>query len=656
MRRFFQMLVTSSLFPKMAVGAYTKPHVGLDGNSITISNDFLTAKWEVVKGVLYPHSLKNNYTGASLILPEAFTLEMEDGSILRPSEMIMERPPARYEITPNPASPKLSDQLGGELISIPLVNSDKTIRVVWQIILHRGSHYLRQQITISAIAQDAQIHHVVLIDASIEGAEISGTVKGCPITTPQGFYAFEHPLTEQRLELGGNVSSYLLRKLPLKAGQSVTYSSVVGLVRPGQMRRDFATYVERERAHPYRPFLHYNTWYDIGFSDIPFKEEDALNVIKTLGDKGLPLQSFLMDDGWDNPETLWGFHDGFPEGFKNVAALAHQYGAGVGAWMSPWGGYGNEKVARMNFGRAQGFEMNDGGFALSGPQYYKRFRDTCLNMIRQYGVNQFKLDGMGNINSAIEGSLFDSDFDAAMSLIEEIRLEKSDIYINLTYGTFPSPFWLQYADSIWRGGKDHEFTGQGTKRQQWINYRDGDTYTNVVSKSKLFPLNSLMLHGIIFAQHTHNLKNDPFGDFDGEVHSFFGSGTQLQELYITPSLLHDRHWQALREGSEFAVRHATALRDTHWIGGDPNKSEVYGWAGWQPQESVITLRNPSGSNEIFTIDVAQHLELASDAPTYYQATSQWEKDMPPIALQAGIPTQISLKPFEVKTLILTPQA
>jgi len=30
------------------------------------------------------------------------------------------------------------------------------------------------------------------------------------------------------------------------------------------MRRDFLAYLELERAHPYRTFLHYNTWYDIG--------------------------------------------------------------------------------------------------------------------------------------------------------------------------------------------------------------------------------------------------------------------------------------------------------------------------------------------------------------------------------------------------------
>ncbi len=55
-------------------------------------------------------------------------------------------------------------------------------------------------------------------------------------------------------------------------------------------------------------------------------------------------------------------------------------------------------------GSEQGFETNQGGFALSGPKYYARFREVCLDMIRTYGVNQFKFDGTGNVRSAIPGS------------------------------------------------------------------------------------------------------------------------------------------------------------------------------------------------------------------------------------------------------------
>ena len=106
--------------------------------------------------------------------------------------------------------------------------------------------------------------------------------------------------------------------------------------------------------------------------------------------------------------------------------------------------------------------LSTGGYALSGPKYYAAFRDVCMEMIREYGVNQFKFDGTGNVDSVFPGSRFDSDFSAAIHLIGELRAAKPDIFINLTTGTWPSPFWLMYADSIWRGGDDDSTAGVGT--------------------------------------------------------------------------------------------------------------------------------------------------------------------------------------------------
>ena len=66
--------------------------------------------------------------------------------------------------------------------------------------------------------------------------------------------------------------------------------------------------------------------------------------------------------------------------------------------------------------------------------------------------------------------------------------------------------------------------------------------------------------------------------FLNEVHSYFGSGTQLQELYITHSLLSKEDWDMLAEAAQWARRNAEVLIDTHWIGGDTRQLQVYGWA------------------------------------------------------------------------------
>lgn len=211
---------------------------------------------------------------------------------------------------------------------------------------------------------------------------------------------------------------------------------------------------------------------------------------------------------------------------------------------------------------------------------------------------QGKFDGTGNANEVIAGSQFDSDFDAAIHLIAELRAKKPDLYVNLTTGTYPSPFWLLYADSIWRGGDDHSFAGVGTNRQRWITYRDSQLYRWVVEEGPLFPLNSLMLHGLIFARHADRLGIDPGHDFPDEVHSYFGEGTQLQEMYITPSLLSGQDWDVLAEAAKWSRENAKTLEDSHWIGGDPALLEVYGWAAWSSEKAIVTLRNPSDQPEI----------------------------------------------------------
>jgi hypothetical protein len=262
------------------------------------------------------------------------------------------------------------------------------------------------------------------------------------------------------------------------------------------------------------------------------------------------------------------------------------------------------------------------------------------------------------VNSVIKGSGFDSDFDAAIHLIGELRAKRPDLYVNLTTGTYPSPFWLLYADSIWRGGEDHSFAGVGTDRQRWITYRDAQIYRWVVEEGPLFPLNSLMLHGLIFARYAERLSTDPAHDFSDEVHSYFGTGTQLQEMYITPALLSSDDWDVLAEAAKWSRDNAPTLKDSHWIGGDPARLEVYGWASWSREKAILTLRNPSDHSQDFTATLSTLLELPEHSLPAYAARSPWKTDR---AQQASrIPAQqehqFHLRPFQVLTLELVPSS
>jgi len=626
------------------------------GDEFSLTTDAIAVAWSVAGGSFRALRVADRLGNRTMSLaPDAFSLVLQGGATIKASEMRVNGAPRVERLAGDPRASRLAERLGGQQVSVALDDAQGRLSVAWRAEVRDGSTYVRQEVTLRTAGTEVPVRQIVLVDQDLPGAAVYGTVDGSPIVAGNLFVGFEHPLSRSSTE-GGRARATLRRSLPLRPGVEPAYSSVLGTTPPGQLRRGFLAYVERERAHPYRPFLHYNSWYDLGYFN-SFDEAGALGVIEAFGTelhvrRGVQLDSFLFDDGWDDPRTLWRFNAGFPLGFAPLREAAARYGAAPGVWMSPWGGYGDPREQRLRYGREQAFETNDEGFALSGPRYYARFRETALDMIRTYGVNQFKFDGTGSASSTAPGSQFDSDFDAAIGLIAELRAEKPDLYVNLTTGTYPSPFWLRYADSTWRGGDDHAFAGVGTDRQRWITYRDGDTYGGVVRQGPLYPLNALMLHGLIYARHAHGLMTDPGDDFTSEIRAYFGTGTQLQEMYVTPALLTAANWDALAEAAQWSRRNADALVDTHWIGGDPWRLEPYGWASWTPAKATLVLRNPKDVPESIAVDVADAFELPAGAPRNYRARSPWQADQgaAPIALAAGTPHVFRLAPFEVLTL------
>ena len=629
------------------------------GDEFTLGTDAIAATWSAGAAGL---RLLRVAAGANAIEtgPDPFVLTLNDGTVLPSSALRVVGTPRHEVLSANPGASRLAERLPGRQVTVVLEDPARRVRATWRGIVREGATYIRQEIVLDALQSPLPVREIALVDIRAPGAAVNGTVKGSPIVFGQWFAGVEHPLSASTVEAGRG-RAVLTRELPLRPGAPFTLSSVIGVTRSGQLRRDFLAYVERERAHPYRTFLHYNSWYDIGYFS-KYNEPEALAVIDAYGTelakkRGVVLDSFLFDDGWDDAKTLWGFHAGFPNGFTPLRQAANRYGSAIGVWLSPWGGYGKPKEDRLTNGREQGFETNRGGFALSGPKYYQRFHETCIAMIRRYGVNQFKIDGTGNVANAIPGSEFDSDFDAAIALIGDLRRERSDLYVNLTTGTFPSPFWLRYADSIWRGGEDHSFAGVGTDRQQWITYRDGDTFRGVVSRGPLFPLNALMLHGLIYAKQAKKLDTDPAHDFKSEIRAYFGTGTQLQEMYVTPSLLTQDNWDLLAEAANWSRANADVLADTHWLGGDPRQLQVYGHAAWSPRRGIISLRNPSDKPQSIGIDIGRAFELPTNAHESYAAQSPWREDRnrAPISMTAGRQHVFQLAPFEVLTLNVDPR-
>lgn len=624
-----------------------QPATALPGNGgLRFQGDGIAVEVRAERGQFRGLHVTDELAGRTLDLPEAFVLVMHGGDVLRSSAMHM-GPLLVSNTMFRDASSHSPEQRACANFSDPKFPG----QVDWCLLIRAHTGYFRQELTLHA-SSDAAIAEVRMLDFNDPGARVDGTVHGSPVVDSGMFFGFEHPLSTAHVDRSHVVAS-LPRVLPLRAGQSTTYSSVVGVAAHGQMRRAFLHYIENERPRAYSPFLHYNSWFDIAYGGA-YNETEAIDRIQAFGrelvdQRHVEMNSFLFDDGWDDPNSLWGFNSGFPDGFTKTAAAAEQIHAGIGVWFSPWGGYMERRKERIAYGRAHGYEIINGGYALSGPKYYQRFEQVCLEMVERYGVNQFKIDGTGNANRVFPGSAFDSDFDAAIHLIQVIRQHKPGIFINLTTGTYPSPFWLFYADSIWRGGDDDGFAGVGSSRQQWITYRDEQTYRNTVERGPLFPINSLMLHGIIYAKLAERLSTDPGHDFPDEVHDYFATGTQLQEMYITPSLLSSGDWDVLAHAANWARHNADILVDTHWIGGDPGQLQVYGSAAWSPQGWIVTLRNPSDKPQTYSLNLKSVLQVPQGSRFGDMASDPFGKPgAAPIRLDPHH-AEIHLAPFEVRT-------
>ena len=632
-------------YPGTAPG---KAQCSVNGGHAILSNAAISGEWQFDAGRIASLTLKNTHTGQSLVIEAGHM----PGVVL----------PGGRRIDLASFSPIEALYPGQNEIVAAFKDLPSGLAMRWSVSLEDGSNSIIQSLQITA-SRDTKIEELVFLDTPIDSARQIGNVDGSVVVCGDLFLAIEHPLAKNRVDERGFVSCLLPRGNVLKAGQTRTFTSVFGAVPPGQLRRGFLYYLEKRRAHPYRSFLHYNNWYNVILARPVERtnETECLEAIEWFGEKlvrerGVKMDAFVWDDGWDDFNSLWDFHRGFPDGFKNLDAAARKYGVAQGVWMSPNGGYATAKEQRIAYGKPLGYETNHLGFAMGGPKYSEAFRKVCLKMMREHGVVFFKFDGMGEggETTGTEAELSD-DIDAILELSGDLYRENPEVYISSTSGTWPSPFWLRYACSIWRQGGDHGFYGMGDTRQQWITYRDKYCYERVVQMGPLYPLSSLMLGGIIIgdrrspAQIVRNEKS-----VADEIWSFFGSGTNLQELYINPKLLTETMWDELAAAANWSRANSDVLVDVHWIGGDPGKEEVYGWASWRPGKGILVFRNPSESPQEFSITPEKALELPEGVTGQMTRRIIYPREgqLKSGSLNVMEPISMTLRPFEVLVIEL----
>lgn len=442
------------------------------------------------------------------------------------------------------------------------------------------------------------------------------------------------------------------RNTTLQKDKTWKIGAVVGLVAPGQPRRSFLSYSERERAVPWRTMPAYISWYELNIdrnNDRNYTNnmniDQCVDVVqqwkKNLFDRyGERVNSFVWDDGWDFYGT-WDFNKNFPNGLKETDALVKEMGSGQGAWLGPVGGYGDSG----NYRRA--YWENQGKMQLSNPKYYKVFTDAIKSLChgRGYDFRFFKFDGISAQFSSVgpdAGTVGEENAEGIISAEMDVRENiKEDIFFNTTVGTWASPMWFHVTDAIWRQENDYgEVGNQGTDREKWITYRDRLVYQNFVQNSPLCPINTLMTHGFILSKWGKVSKNMDYDGIVRELRCAFACGSGMVELYNDYALMNSinggRLWGDLAECLRWQRVNADVLPDAHWVGGNPwtgTRAEVYGWAAWNGDRSVFTLRNPAHSPQTYKTTLRTALEI----PEYFKGKIILSKAFGTQANLPGVP-------------------
>ena len=236
------------------------------GGILSLSNRHVAASWSTGGTLTFVESSDPMGSDACAAFVHPFELVI-GGDVLVPAQMTVTSTTVE-DLRPDPASPRAADHEAGKAIVVTLTSPAVPGPVVWRAILRGEASYWRQQLVIGPVRSTMAHSSVVLVHARAAGARVEGTVQGSPVVAGDAFVGFEHPMSVCAVNVD-EISCRLNRTVPLAAGQTLDVSSVAGIAEPNQMRRSFLAYLERERVQPYRPFLHYNSWYDLGFFTPP---------------------------------------------------------------------------------------------------------------------------------------------------------------------------------------------------------------------------------------------------------------------------------------------------------------------------------------------------------------------------------------------------
>ncbi len=513
---------------------------------------------------------------------------------------------------------------------------------------------------------------------------------GQPLYTKHSatFWGTEFPASYNFVKDQTAYCGYLWGKEIKNSEVYTSYKSVFGVGDDPEFIQDtFFKYIDQKRIRPLRLQVQYNSWFD--FWNRVDKDKFAVSVEKVNKElnteRGVPpFSAFVIDDGWQNANMDWSqkvwqvneerFDPNFETSFNNVKKAKSK----LGLWLSPGCNFGARPAVPLM--RKKGLEALDQYMSLAGPRYMQLLEDRMLGLTTQ-GVTYFKLDGLfGHLNrrefdfngaaygvptmkqldtkgfKPADGRLNDPIYDELktyylvagserlMKIFEKMHKVNPDIYIVISNGAYLSPWWLMYIDAVWMINAGD--AANGSNRTQELVYRDGVYYDTWVNEKTQFPINSVF---------NHEPKKTQTGETRQQFSEYLwmnlSRGTGFVELYIKTEKLSEADWDVMAEGLKWTHKVFPYFKFSRMHGGNPKNNEVYGYAGWNETGGYASFHNPSGLEQIYTLELNRALGVVGDIGTYKVSSPlQNASDLQGKSFSAGSQIKIMLHPGEVKIL------
>jgi len=514
---------------------------------------------------------------------------------------------------------------------------------------------------------------------------------GQPLYTTQSgtFWGIEFPAAYNYVA-GNRLTCGYLWGHTLKPGETyTTYKAVTGVSDDPAFNQDaFFEYINRIRVRPLRLQVQYNSWFDFGGGVSREKFTETVGYINNqlVKERGCqPLKAYVIDDGWQDTgkdvvwtDKTWKVNSKFDPDFASCFKAVSNADSHLGLWLSPGCNFGAKAMVPRY--REAGFEALDNYMSLAGPKYMGLLEDRMVELTKS-GVTYFKLDGLfGHLNTrdfelhggkyglpempqlGLEGisssdkKLNDAKYDdlktyylvagteRLMQIFAAMAKSNPDVYIVISNGAYLSPWWLMHCDSSWlimagdaAGGADR--TGE-------LVYRDG-VYYEIVSKEKTqFPICALF---------NHEPKKTKTGEgkeiFRSYLYMNISRGTGFIELYLKSAVLKNHDWDVLAEGIQWAHAVFPTFTRSRMHGGDPRKTEVYGYTAWTKDQGYVSIHNPSDEKRTYRFKLDRSFGLIPESRRFY-LSSPIEESLKGLRTkyEFGDTIKLELLPKEIRIL------